>query len=123
MNTLKLEFEINVSDEQINALLCAAFNGGINYWCYSANVQGRVKKEDNDDYLFQLLTKNYPIELELHDEDDKTYVLTKNAFLKGIQRYMFERSQVYWEGVFNNHDAYTADEIIQYAVFDKVIYG
>lgn len=123
---LKLELEVIVTQEDIDDIMAGALGGGINYWCGKAEVAG--------DYLGEYASEQISRggQLLLHDfEEDKTYTLDKEKFLKGLKMY-FEKPHPYdiLEEIDNklrvdtcNADATVCDMIIQYALFDDVIYG
>ena len=76
---LKLELEVIVTQEDIDDIMAGALEGGINYWCGKAEVVG--------DYLGEYASEQISRggQLLLHDiEEDKTYTLDKEKFLKGL---------------------------------------
>ena len=82
---LKLELEVIVTQEDIDDIMAGALEGGINYWCGKAEVAG--------DYLGEYASEQISRggQLLLHDfEEDKTYTLDKEKFLKGLKMY-FEK--------------------------------
>ena len=123
---LKVELVVEVTDEDIDDLMCGALEGGINYWCNEAEVVG--------DYLGEYASEQISRggQLKLYDcEDDEVYELDKEKFLKGLEMYIKNPTadnileQI--DGVMKldccNADAYVCDAIIQYALFGEVIYG
>lgn len=116
--------EIKVTQEDIDDIMCSAFEGGITYWCDSAEVVG--------DYLGEYASEQISRGglLILHDaEDDEEYDLDLNQLLNGIK-------QAYEGNYFAEYewcdgktidtcqvDAEVADVIVQLALFDEVIYG
>ena len=123
---LKLELEVAVTQEDIDDIMAGALEGGINYWCGKAEVVG--------DYLGEYASEQISRggQLLLHDiEEDERHTLDKEKFLKGLKMY-FEKPHPYdiLEEIDNNvrtgtcnADATVCDMIIQYALFDDVIYG
>lgn len=123
---MKVELEVVVTQEDIDDIMAGALEGGINYWCSKAEVVG--------DYLGEYASEQISRggQLLLHDmEEDKTYTLDKNKFLSGLMMYL-EKPHPYdiLEEIDNklridtcNADATVCDMIIQYALFDDVIYG
>lgn len=123
---LKLEMDVVVTQEDIDDIMAGALEGGINYWCKRAEVVG--------DYLGEYASEQISRggQLILHDiEDGETYTLDMKKFLKGLKMY-FEKPHPYdiLEEIDNklridtcNADAVVCDMIIQYALFDDVIYG
>lgn len=123
---LKLALDVVVTQEDIDDIMAGALEGGINYWCDEAKVVG--------DYLGEYGSEQISRggQLLLHDmEEDETYTLDKEKFLKGLKMY-FEKPHPYdiLEEIDNklridtcNADTTVCDMIIQYALFDDVIYG
>ena len=117
LNTL-----FKVLDEDIDDIMCTALEGGITYWCNRAEVVG-------DKYLGEYASEQISRggELRLYDcESDAVYTLTLDKFLRGLATYV---SGCYDIAVDSGRvdpgqiDAEGADCIIQYAIFDDVIYG
>lgn len=110
-----------VLDEDIDDIMATALEGGISYWCNRAEVVG----EHLGEYASEQISKGG--ELRLHDsESDEVYILTLDKFLRGLTTYI---SGCYDIAVDHGRvnpgeiDAEGADCIIQYALFDDVIYG
>ncbi len=110
-----------VLDEDIDDIMVTALEGGINYWCKRAEVVGEYLGE----YASEQISRGG--ELCLYDsESDDVYTLTLDKFLRGLATYI---SGCYDIAVDSGRvdpgqiDAEGADCIIQYALFDDVIYG
>lgn len=111
-----------VTDEDIDDIMSAALDGGITYWCNRAEVV--------DDYLGEYASEQISRggALKLYDaEDGSFYVLTLSKFLNGLRLWIaseraFELTDAGRLDV-GNIDALAADAIIQYALFNEVIYG
>ena len=117
---------VMITQEDIDDIIVGALEGGINYWCDKVKVV--------DDYLGEYASEQISRggQLLFHDsEEDKNYTLDKKRFLKGLRMYL-EKPHPYdiLEEIDNklqtdtcNADATVCDMIIQYALFDDVIYG
>jgi len=80
---MKVEFEVVVTNEDIDDIMCSALEGGINYWCCKAEVIGEYLGE----YGSEQISRGGM--LKLHDlEEDAVYELTKEKFLKGLEKYL-----------------------------------
>lgn len=123
---IRMEFEVIVTDEDIDDIMVSALEGGINHWCGRAEVVGKYLGEYGSDQISRGGT------LKLHDiEDGTVYELTKEKFLKGLTEYLKEPTcGDFLE--FKDHklvldtcyaDADVADSIIQYAVFGEIVLG
>lgn len=123
---LKVEFEVLVTQEDIDDIMVGALEGGINGWCDEAKVVGNYLGE----YASEQISRGG--QLLLHDFDgEETYTLDREKFIKGLKMYL-ENPHPYdiLEEIDNklridccNADATVCDMIIQYALFDDVIYG
>ena len=111
-----------VSDEDIDDIMSAALDGGITYWCNRAEVV--------DEYLGEYASEQISRggTLKLYDIEDGTVLeLTLDKFLNGLRLWIeneraFELTDPGRLDV-GNIDALAADAIIQYALFNDVVYG
>ena len=121
---IKVKLDFIVTDEDIDDIMATALEGGINYWCDKATVVG--------DYLGEFASEQIARggTLKLHDaEENKNHLLTRDGILIGIKKAIEENYFANY-GWFNgneldtcNIDAEVADVIIQFAIFDDVVYG
>ena len=127
---LKLEFDIIVTDEDIDDIMASALEGGINYWCGEAEVIGERLGEEG--WAHEQIARGGT--LRLHDvESDDCFDLYKENFLTGLKKYLehegLKQGLVYDEYKEGPEldcsmiDAVAADLIIQYALFGEVVYG
>ena len=123
MNKIKIEMEIEVTDEDIDDIVYTAFEGGITYWCGYVEPIGYLLGE----YAYQQISMGGY--LWLYDEDDG-YLLTKEKFLNGIKIYITNSttrgypSILYGKQIDTSEiDSDIADMIIQFALFEDIIYG
>ena len=111
-----------VSDEDIDDIMSTALDGGITYWCGRAEVVGKFLGE----YASEQISRGGA--LRLHDiEGDGVFELTLDKFLVGLRLWIeneraFELTSA---GRLNigQIDAAAADTIIQYALFNDIVYG
>lgn len=124
--SLKVELEVVVTDEDIDDIMCGALEGGINYWCCEAEVEGEYLGE----YASEQISRGG--QLKLYDcEEDEIYVLDKEKFLKGLEMYIKNPTacnileQIDGEMRLDccNADADVCDAIIQYALFGEIVFG
>ena len=122
--------KINVSAIDVDNIMSAALEGGINYWCCEAIpwvFKCNNAWPDDVDYTSQCLSRGYDIFLVDAEEDDDNgnpveYILTLSAMIRGIEKYCDEHSVSYYD-LREDHDAEAADCIVQYALFGKLVYG
>ena len=111
-----------VSDEDIDDIMSAALDGGITYWCGRAEVVGEYLGE----YASEQISRGGT--LKLYDVEDGTVSeLTLDKFLNGLRLWIeneraFELTEAGRLDV-GQIDALAADTIIQYALFNDVVFG
>lgn len=123
--TISHEFSI----EDINDLVVTALEGGINYWCGKAKIKKDgdrffgISDEDQDKITYASDVIGYGGVLILHDcESSDKWELTLDNMLKGIKMYC-ENTFLNPTELMDNYDADTADQIIQYAVFNELTFS
>lgn len=111
-----------VSDEDIDDIMSAALDGGITYWCCKAEVVGEYLGE----YASEQISRGGT--LRLYDVEDGTVSeLTLDKLLNGLRLWIeneraFELTEAGRLDV-GHIDAFAADAIIQYALFNDVVFG
>jgi hypothetical protein len=123
--TLILKTEITVTEEDIDDIMCTALEGGINHWAVSATCE----RTDHIDYTHEALSQGSPITIKVFDEQREEHVLTKEKFMKGLQK-AADEGRLYWQDPGDGLeldvgaiDAEIADVIVQYAIFGDIVYG
>lgn len=123
---LNMNLKVVVMDEDIDDIMCAALEGGVNYWCDGAEVDGEYIGE----YASEQISRGGV--LLLHDQEaDRQCVLSKKNFLIGLEMYLRRPFGSRILTSINrelrvdvcNVDAVVADSIIQLAVFGDEVYG
>lgn len=123
----EVKLQLSITDEDIDDIMAVALEGGINYWCDEAEVEG--------DYLGTYANEQISRggRLLLHDmEEDEYRILTRESFIDGVVEYL-QNPHPYDildgdDGRFVKIDtcqcdAVVCDMIIQYAIFGEVTYG
>ena len=125
MKTFDVEIKMNVklTQEDIDDIVCAALEGGISYWCRKAEVVG----EYLGDYASEQISRGGMLRLYDAEEDD-VYELTLEKLLHGFELWVIGGYDTY--GAVSNGevdcceiDADKADQIVQLALFDEIVYG
>lgn len=116
-------FNFVVSDEDIDDIMSAALDGGITYWCGRAEVVGEYLGE----YASEQISRGGTLKLYDIEEPKTVYELTLDKFLVGLRLWIenertFELTEAGRLDV-GQIDAVAADTIIQYALFNDIIYG
>lgn len=112
---------MKITNEEINDLVVCALEGGINYWCSKVEIT----KEPTKKYEFasDVISIGGVLTLQEEDHNGDKHELTKEKFLKGVEKAIEHYEYEDVEDLFDNHDAETADVIIQFALFNEIVYG
>jgi len=123
---MKIVKTFDITEQQIQDLLVTAFEGGINYWCDRVEITVMPPNTSPEDYdklmASQVIAKDGIVELRGEDFE-KITLLTRDKMLTGISKAMDWGNFASIEELIDNHDAETADIIVQYAIFDEIIFG
>jgi hypothetical protein len=110
---------VSLTAEEQENIVCTAFEGGISYWCVSAEAMHENKGGDGycpEGWAWSLFLTD-----ECADDDVTVQTLDAESLLKGIQICLEKYPwHVNLDGDF---DAGDADAIVQCAVLGDVIYG
>mgnify|MGYP003109937011 CR=1 FL=1 len=130
---MQVNIQVKLSVEDVIDLLCTAFEGGVGYWCeFVHGIGGDTSKlpegRSKVQYEYEWLAIGGDLEIGV---DGEIHTLTSEKLEKGLQEWIYRNSvQVYFDGArrdtaldLGNIDAGDADNIIQYALFGKLVYG
>lgn len=134
----KISYQVThtLDKDELKDILTTAIEGGISYWACLGNddpewiaARDRYEKEHNElpcycDTAYEVLISGHAIILYDEQDDDKRYELYWEDLMKGLR--LFEENQnssIHQSLEDGSFDAIDADMIIQYAIFDEVIYG
>lgn len=123
---------VKVTEEDIDDVMCSAFEGGIGYWACLDNTGEEFENapdyEPYSETCTKILLKGGVVKL-INNEDGKLYTLNLDKLLNGIKRWVEIGGDVYGavckDGSLDcgNIDSECADCIIQLALFGEIIYG
>jgi hypothetical protein len=121
-----MEVECILTKQDIDDLMCTALEGGINYWCSEVIVLNATADKTLHKYASTLFSEGF--DLELIDADDDTdkpesWILTLDKFISGVKQAMIMYGYTSIEGLMDNQDAEIADAIIQFALFNEIVFG
>lgn len=110
----------SVSIETLEDIVVTALEGGIGYWSILDNSTKPWKKYDFCDLptsqaAFELLYNGEALKFYDVEDDTKVWQLTWKNLLKGVEIFGGVKEE--------DIDAEVADQIIQYALFGKVVFG
>ena len=118
--------KITVTEQDIDDIVCTALEGGINYWCDDVEVNGDYLGQYASDQISRDGQLKFYVSDPVNDTD--MFVMDKEMLLKGIRMYL-ENPNAPYDIIDNtsidtcNVDAVVADMIIQYALFDEIVFG
>ena len=127
--TTTVTHEFTPSD--INDLIVGALEGGINYWCRKAKIKRGtdgfsyfgVAEEDQDKVVYASDVIGYNGTLILFDaESSDKWELTLENVLKGIKMHCTNR-HIAPSDLMDDYDANDCDAIVQYALFNELVFG
>lgn len=130
---IKTEIDIEISDEDIDDIMATALEGGVNYWCDEVKVDGEYLGEYASEQISRGGELHFLLNEPFDNNDTKCYTLDKTKFLHGIKSFLSNhynpcyclehidigKSAIVVEVI----DANAADEIIQYALFNELVFG
>ena len=119
---INIRKEIVVEPQHIDDLMVTALEGGINYWCRKAKIVSIPEGVDDNVLASDLISKGGVLEMYDAESNDK-WELTLEKFLNGLKLYCEEYKYTDMEDLIDNHDACTADSIVQYALFNEIVFG
>jgi len=127
-----IQIPLKITESDIENIIVDSFEGGSNYWMGVVTTtlgwEDRPKGENGvpiSQWATKLILEGKQVQLfDIEDEEDtihnEEYRLTLNKLLEGIKLNAIERP---FDSDLENMDATTVDCIIQYALFNKVVFG
>lgn len=119
----KAKVEMPLTHDDIETIMVNGIESGIGYWACLNNVgedwEDKPKDIPSSQWATKLLLEGKGVSFE-EKEGGKEHTLTLEKLIKGFEQNYKERS---WDNDLEKGDATTADCIIQYALFDKLVYG
>lgn len=125
------EFEYTIkkkiTEEQIKDLVVDGVETGIGYWATLHNDTEEFERYYNEteattsEIVAEILLNGGSVKITDMEEDvESKYDLTLERLLVGIQKNAEERP---WDCDLENYDAITCDCIIQYSLYDTIVFG
>ncbi len=116
-----IDMDVDMTQKDLDDLMCTALEGGICYWCGRAEVVGEML----GDYAHEQISRGGSLILYDAESSDK-WELTLEKFLCGLGLYLGEAMSAAFEGEdidSSDFDADAVDCIVQYALFGKLVFG
>lgn len=110
--------KIQLTKENIDDLMVCALEGGINYWCDYVEV---IQCPEKYGYASDVISMGGSLMVHVSFPNEK-HELTLEKFMKGVEYAcnLFNFNDA--EELMDNHDAETADVIVQYALFGEIVF-
>jgi len=115
---MEITIKSGITEENLNDLMVAALEGGINYWAEKCEITENPKGRD---YASEVVASGGVI--SIIEDDGTPNELTREKLLKGVKMGMEWGGYSKVDDLMEDHDAETADVIVQYALFDEIVYG
>lgn len=111
--------------EDIVDVMITALEGGINYWCGECNTVSPPLRHDTarpEEVIAYGGVLEF-VDVENPADPECRWKLTKDKFMAGVHLEMKERGMRNYNQLMNVLDASAADRIIQYALFENIIFA
>ena len=123
--TVKAEINVKLTQQDIDDIMVAALEGGINYWAGEAEV---IEEKRVADWGHEQIARGGVLVIHDIEDPDEKWELTLEKFLNGFKLGVEDGGDQYGavqgsEVDCCNIDAGCADAIIQFALFGEVLYG
>lgn len=118
---IHIDMNVDLTQKDVDDLMCTALEGGICYWCGRAEVVGEML----GDCAHEQISRGGSLILYDAESSDK-WELTLEKFLCGLGLYLGEAMSAAFEGEdidSSDFDADAVDCIVQYALFGKLVFG
>ena len=124
--SVHVSYDVVLTEENIDDIVCTALEGGITYWCSRCEVIG----ESLGEWAHEQIARGGMLKLYIDEEvdGDTKWWLNREKFLAGFNAWIENGDDLYGAvskvGVDTCQiDACMADSIIQYALFGEVVFG
>lgn len=92
VETLFVRRSVNVSEQDIDDILCTAFEGGITYWCDSVRVVGNYLGKYASDQISRGGKLKFHVEEPFDNEETEWYEMDQEKFLHGLQEWLLKNT-------------------------------
>ena len=125
----KFEYTVKktITAEELKDIIIDGLESGIGYWATLHNDTEEFEKYyaetdlPTSEIVAEILFNGGSVKItDIEEGEEPKYDLTLDRLLKGIQMNAEERPH---DCDLENYDAITTDAILQYAIFDDVIFG
>ena len=117
---MEITKKIKVTTQNIADLMVTAFEGGINYWCGKVEI---ISNPADKDWASDVVAFGGELRLTDVEDDTEQWTLTLPKLLAGLSKTLDWGNFKDVEELMDSHDAETADVLVQYALFDEIVFG
>jgi len=122
---MKFNIEIEISNDQVETLICSAFEGGSNYWMdFDTNPLIKDFKWNSNNYPAQIV--NGDVEVNIYDNanDEELLGRLNTITIQQGLKIMVDKYPAYFADIINeNDDAETGDVFMQCCIMGEVVFG
>jgi hypothetical protein len=118
---VNIQVAVSFTENDINDIMVGAIEGGINYWGFVSAATKKTKPQDvatSEWCARKLLDGETVVIVDIEDREER-FELTLEKLQKGIQM----NANLFDHHIVDEMDAEDYDRIIQYALFEDVVYG
>jgi len=108
-----------LNHDQLDTLLCSAFEGGSNYWIHK--VTEIYPPENKDAYFHAVCLEGGAV--EIMDIDGDKYPLDAKALHRGAEAFVAQAPEQYAAILNGQDDAITGDVFLQCCLYGKTVWG
>lgn len=119
--TIRYTMNERVDAQFVRDMFITALYGGIQYWCQHIKCNEEKLKRNDEELLGDYLIRGGEVSFKPHDEDE-WFAMDLAKFMRGLELTL-ERYQMCLEKFYDNHDSDSADNLLQMALFGKLVYG
>ncbi|WP_342598008.1 hypothetical protein MHB48_10285 [Psychrobacillus sp. FSL H8-0483] len=120
----EIKVEVIVTENNIESIMNAAIEGGIGYWAHLIKTGEKWDLKTKGLYTYEwatnLLINGETIEFVDRENEEKCWSLNLEKLLKGIELNYKNRPH---DTNIENASETTGDSIIQYALFERIVYS
>ena len=125
VTTFNATLPVHITDEDISDIMTGVLAGAVDYWCAGITADECSKESYNE-----IIADGGVMKLRVYDSGE-TFTLDKDKFIEGVKQLLKEarpynllcREDGHYHLNFYNVDSVVCDMIVQYAIFNKIVFS
>lgn len=115
-----------ITEEDLRDLIIDGIESGTTYWAFVHNDTSEFERYYENDMctseaIAEIILNGGSVKItDFEGDENPKYKLTLDRLIKGIEMNTEQRP---WDSDLENYDAVTSDCIIQFALYDEIIFG